>query len=47
MSPLARRWLLRMRRTPETMMDVVAQPVLFLLMFTFLFGGAIAGSPRA
>ena len=47
MSALARRWLLRMRRTPETMMDVVAQPVLFLLMFTFLFGGAIAGSPRA
>lgn len=42
---LARRWLLRLRRTPEALMDVIAQPVLFLLMFTFLFGGAIAGSP--
>ena len=29
---------------PEQLMDVTLTPVLFLLMFTYLFGGAVAGS---
>ena len=41
---LARRSLLKMRRTPEALIDVTLQPIIFLLMFTYIFGGAIAGS---
>ena len=40
---MAWRGLLRMRRTPEQFGDVLLQPVLFTLMFTYIFGGAIAG----
>lgn len=38
------RALLRIRHVPEQMLDVVAIPIVFTLMFTYLFGGAIAGS---
>lgn len=41
---MAWRGLLKVRRTPEQLIDVTLQPILFTLMFTFLFGGAIAGS---
>ncbi|MEN2738830.1 ABC transporter permease [Microbacterium sp. X-17] len=41
---MAGRGLLKIRRTPEQLIDVTLQPILFTLMFTFLFGGAIAGS---
>jgi ABC-2 type transport system permease protein len=41
---MAYRGLLRIRRTPEQLIDVTLQPILFTLMFTYLFGGAIAGS---
>jgi len=41
---MAGRGLLRVRRTPEQLIDVTVQPILFTLMFTYLFGGAIAGS---
>ena len=30
---------------PEQLGDVVGIPILFTLMFTYLFGGALAGSP--
>lgn len=40
----ATRALLRIRHVPEQMFDVTVFPVIFLLMFTYLFGGAIAGS---
>ena len=30
---------------PEQLFDVIAVPVVFTLMFTYLFGGALAGSP--
>ena len=30
---------------PEQLFDVIAIPVVFTLMFTYLFGGALAGSP--
>ena len=30
-------------RTPEALIDVTLQPVIFLALFTYIFGGAIAG----
>lgn len=41
---MAHRGLLRVRRTPEQLIDVTLQPILFTLMFAYLFGGAIAGN---
>lgn len=38
------RALLKIKHVPEQLFDVTAFPVIFLLMFTYLFGGAIAGS---
>jgi ABC-2 type transport system permease protein len=38
---LTRRILARIAREPETLMDVTIQPVLFVLMFAYVFGGAI------
>jgi len=43
---LARRSLIKTIRTPEALIDVTLQPVIFLLLFTYLFGGAIAGGDR-
>src|ERR1700754_5249861 len=43
---LARRSLIKTIRTPEALIDVTLQPVIFLLIFTYLFGGAIAGGDR-
>jgi ABC-2 type transport system permease protein len=41
---MAYRGLLKFRRTPEQFFDVVLQPILFVPMFAFIFGGAIAGN---
>jgi ABC-2 type transport system permease protein len=38
------RGILKIKHVPEQLLDVTLTPVLFLLMFTYLFGGAIAGS---
>ncbi len=38
------RGMLKVRHVPEQLVDVTITPVLFLLMFTYLFGGAVAGS---
>ncbi len=43
---LARRSLIKTIRTPEALIDVTLQPVIFLLLFTYLFGGAISGGDR-
>lgn len=40
---MAYRGLLKMRRTPDQFFDVTLQPIIFTLMFTYIFGGAIAG----
>src|SRR5512146_2770502 len=40
------RALLKIRHVPEMLLDVIAIPVVFTLMFTYLFGGALAGSPH-
>lgn len=44
---MAHRGLLKVRRTPEQLIDVTLQPILFTLMFAYLFGGAIAGNVHA
>jgi oleandomycin transport system permease protein len=41
---LAKRSLIKTFRTPEALIDVTLQPVIFLGLFTYVFGGAIAGS---
>ena len=38
------RGMLKVKHVPEQLLDVTVTPVMFLLMFTYLFGGAIAGS---
>ncbi len=43
---MARRALLKARHEPELVADAIAIPVLFTLLFTYLFGGALSGSPR-
>ena len=43
---LAKRSLIKTWRTPEALIDVTLQPVIFLLLFTYIFGGAIAGGSQ-
>ena len=43
---MAWRAILRIRREPELATDAIFIPVLFTLLFTYLFGGALSGSPR-
>lgn len=38
------RALLRIKHVPEQLFDVTAFPIMMTLMFTYLFGGALAGS---
>jgi ABC-2 type transport system permease protein len=38
------RGMLKVKHVPEQLLDVTVTPVMFLLMFTYLFGGAIADS---
>jgi ABC-2 type transport system permease protein len=40
---MAYRGLIKVRRTPEQLFDVTLMPVVFTVMFTYIFGGAIAG----
>ena len=40
------RAMLKIRHVPEQLFDVTLSPIIFLLMFTYLFGGALAGSTR-
>jgi oleandomycin transport system permease protein len=44
---LAQRSLIKTWRTPEALIDVTLQPVIFLLLFTYIFGGAIAGGSQS
>ena len=43
-SAFAWRNMLKVKHVPEQLLDVTLTPVMFLLMFTYIFGGAIAGS---
>jgi len=40
---LAWRNIVRIRQNPEALADVTFQPIIFLALFLFVFGGAIAG----
>ncbi|QLG28992.1 ABC transporter permease [Halorarum halophilum] len=42
---LAWRAMLKIKHVPFQLFDVTAFPLMFTLLFTFLFGGALAGSP--
>ncbi|MEU6033567.1 ABC transporter permease [Streptomyces tauricus] len=42
-SALIRRNVLWIRQDPESMFDVILMPIVFTLLFVFVFGGAIAG----
>ena len=44
---IVRRNLIHIKRMPEMLMDVTIQPVMFVLLFAFVFGGSIAvpGTP--
>lgn len=41
---LAKRSLIKTRRNPGELLDALFMPIIFLLMFVYLFGGAVAGS---
>jgi ABC-2 type transport system permease protein len=41
------RGILKIKHVPEQLLDATITPVLFLLMFTYLFGGAVEGSTKA
>ncbi|MDI2125184.1 ABC transporter permease [Yinghuangia seranimata] len=36
--------LIKLKHQPEQLIDLTLQPVIFIVMFVYLFGGAIAGS---
>ena len=38
------RGMLKVKHVPEQLLDVTVTPVMFVLMFTYLFGGEVAGS---
>jgi ABC-2 type transport system permease protein len=40
------RAMLKIKHVPEQLFDVTAFPIIMTLMFTYLFGGALAGSTR-
>ncbi|RRG09547.1 MAG: ABC transporter permease [Lactobacillus sp.] len=44
---MAYRNLLKTLHNPDRFMDVIIQPVMFMLLFGYLFGGAIAGGVKA
>jgi len=41
---LTKRSLIKTWRTPEALIDVTIQPAIFLVIFVYIFGGAITGS---
>jgi ABC-2 type transport system permease protein len=42
---LAWRAMLKIKHVPMQLFDVTAFPIMFVLLYTYLFGGALAGSP--
>src|SRR5688572_14914957 len=43
---IVRRNLIHIKRMPEMLMDVTIQPIMFVLLFAYVFGGSIeTGSP--
>jgi ABC transporter DrrB family efflux protein len=44
---LAWRNLAQLKHSPEKLLDVTLMPIVFLLLFLYVFGGAVAGSTHA
>nr|WP_296777554.1 ABC transporter permease [Rhodococcus sp. (in: high G+C Gram-positive bacteria)] len=44
---MAYRGLLKLKHNPEQLTDVVLLPVIFTLMFSYIFGGAVAGDVKS
>ena len=44
---LAWRNVVQLRHSPEKLLDVILMPIVFLVLFLFVFGGAVAGSTHA
>jgi ABC-2 type transport system permease protein len=44
---LAWRAMLKIKHVPFQLFDVTVTPIMFTLLFTYMFGGALAGSPQA
>jgi oleandomycin transport system permease protein len=44
---LSWRTLVQVKHNPMELIDFSVQPIMFLLLFTYVFGGAIVGSPDA
>jgi ABC-2 type transport system permease protein len=40
------RAMLKIKHVPFQLFDVTVMPIMFTLLFTYIFGGALAGSPR-
>lgn len=40
------RAMLKIKHVPFQLFDVTIMPIMFTLLFTFIFGGALAGTPR-
>jgi len=40
------RAMLKIKHVPMQLFDVTVFPIMFVLLFTYLFGGALSGSPR-
>src|SRR5687767_14124568 len=43
---LAWRAMLKIKHVPFQLFDVTITPIMFTLLFTYMFGGALAGSPQ-
>ena len=39
---MIKRNLIHIKRTPELLLDVTLSPIMFVVLFNFVFGGAIA-----
>jgi len=44
---VAWRNVMQIRHTPEKLLDVILMPAVFLVLFLYVFGGAVAGSIHA
>ena len=44
---MAERNLLKLKHNPDSLIDVTILPIFFMLIFSYLFGGAISGSVQA
>src|SRR5688500_9540430 len=44
---LAWRAMLKIKHVPFQLFDVTITPIMFTLLFTYIFGGALGGSPQA